>query len=137
MGTKNLTESVIFKASPHDVYETLMDSKKHSEFTSDKAEISREVGGKFSAYGGWIEGENLELVPDKKIIQKWRGDDWPKGVYSKVIFLLEESRDGTKLVFTHEGIPEEFFEDIKKGWEDFYWKPMKKVLKNKQAGQNV
>jgi len=128
METKNLNQTVVFKASPNEVYEALMDSEKHAKFTGDKAEISRDVGGKVSAYGGFIEGENLELVQDKKIIQKWRGSDWPEGVYSKVIFILEKMPEGAKLVFTHESIPSQFFEDIKQGWEDFYWKPMKEFL---------
>ncbi len=45
-----------------------MDSQKHSEFTGEEANISREVGGKFNAFGDYIMGINLELVPDKKII---------------------------------------------------------------------
>lgn len=126
--TKDLKQVIEFKASPHELYETLMDSKKHSKFTGDKAEISRDVGGKFTAYGGFIEGTNLELIPDKKIVQSWRGSDWPEGHFSKVVFSFEVTEEGTKLTFTHDGIPADFFDDIKQGWEDFYWKPMKKFL---------
>ena len=85
METKNLNQAIIFKASPNQVYEALMDSKKHAKFTGDKAEISREVGGKISAYGGFIEGENLELVQDKKITQKWRC------ILNLFLFLLNEN----------------------------------------------
>lgn len=89
MKTKTIRQIVVFKASPHDVYEALMDSKKHSKFTGAKAIISREVGGKINAYDGYIEGVNVELVPDKKIVQKWRGSDWPEGHYSTATFELE------------------------------------------------
>ena len=37
MDTKTVKQTVTFKASPHDVYEALMDSKKHAKFTGDKA----------------------------------------------------------------------------------------------------
>ena len=75
---KTIRQVVTFRASPHDVYEALMDSKKHSAFTGDKAVISREVGGTFEAGTGYISGTNLQLVPDRKIVQSWRGTDFPE-----------------------------------------------------------
>ncbi len=128
METKNIKQTVTFKASPHDVYDMLMDSKKHSKFTGGVASISQKVGGKISAYDGYIEGKNLELEPDKKIVQSWRGSDWPEGYYSKTTFKLEKTETGTKLTFTQEAVPSEFYEDIKQGWIDWYWEPMKKLL---------
>ena len=80
METKDLKQTVNFKASCHDVYEALMDSEKHAKFTGAKAEISREVGGKWTAYDGHLDGENLELVPDEKIVQIWRGSSWALGL---------------------------------------------------------
>ena len=67
---KTVRQTAFFRASPHEVYEMLMDSKKHSKFTEAKANISKIVGGEFSAYDGWIEGRNVELVKDRKIVQK-------------------------------------------------------------------
>jgi activator of HSP90 ATPase len=125
---KTIRQSVIFKASPHEVFEALMDSNKHSEFTGEKASISREVGGEFIAYGEYIKGVNLELVPDKKIVQSWRGNDWPEGHYSRVTFFLDEVKEGTRLTFTQTGVPDEHYDEISQGWYDFYWTPMKKML---------
>jgi activator of HSP90 ATPase len=129
MNTKTIRQSVTFKASPHQVYEALMDSKKHSAFTGAQANISRKVGGKFSIYGGEIEGENLVLEPDQKIVQLWRYSNWPQGHYSKAKFLLKEVPVGTRLTFTQTGVPEEFYDDISQGWHDYYWEPMKEMLK--------
>ncbi len=70
MKTKNIRQSVTIKASPKEVYEALMDSKKHTKFTHHKAIISREVGGKFSAFRGYCGGVNLELVEGRKIVQE-------------------------------------------------------------------
>ena len=77
MKTKTIKQSVTFRAKPHEVYEALMDSGKHAKFTGGEAHISREVGGKFSAFDGYSEGVNLELMPDKRIVQSWRTSDWP------------------------------------------------------------
>ncbi len=130
METKDLKQTIIFRASPHDVYESLMDSVKHSKFTNSKAVISREINGKFTAYDGYIKGTNLELIRDKKIVQEWQGtgEGWSKDYFSKVTFLLSKDKEGTKLIFIHEGIPEEWYEDIKAGWHEHYWEPMKKML---------
>ncbi len=128
MKTKTIRQSATFAASPHAVYEMLMDSRKHARFTGEKAKISRTVGGTFSAYDGYITGVNLTLEPDKEIVQSWRGSDWPEGHFSKVTFSLEEVKGGTRLTFRHSGVPEEFYEDIKQGWRDYYWTPMKEML---------
>jgi activator of HSP90 ATPase len=119
---------VTIKAKPHDVYEALMDSKKHTKFTGGKAVISREAGGKFSTFDGYAEGINLTLIPDKKIVQTWRADDWPEGHYSKATFDLEAVPGGTRITFTQTDVPEEFIEEISQGWKDYYWAPMKEML---------
>jgi activator of HSP90 ATPase len=128
MKTKTIRQSATFKASPHDVYEILMDSKKHTKFTGEKTSISRKIGGKFTAYAGYIEGVNLDLVPGKKIVQSWRGSDWPEGHYSKVTFSLKKVKPGTQLTFRQSGVPQEYYKDISQGWRDFYWKPMREML---------
>ena len=127
METKTIRQSVTFKAGAHTVYEILMDSKKHSVLAGDEAKISRKTGGKFNV-GGYIEGVNLELVPDRKIVQSWRYEDWPKNHYSTAAFALKEEGGKTKLTFTQSGVPVEFYEEIKQGWIDYYWTPMKEML---------
>ena len=112
MKTVTIRQSTTFKTSPHEVYEALMDSRKHSKFTDAKASISRRIGGKFTAYDGYIEGVNLELVPDEKIVQSWRGSDWPEGHYSKATFALRQVEGGTRLTFTQTGVPENQYESI-------------------------
>ena len=129
---KTIKQKVKFKASPNEIYEMLMDSKKHSGFTGSKAKISREVGGKISAYDGWIEGKNLVLKQDKKIVQRWRGKDWPKEHYSKAIFALrKDKKEGTALDFTQTNVPEKYYKLIKDGWKEHYWQKMKKFLRER------
>jgi uncharacterized protein YndB with AHSA1/START domain len=69
MKIKTIRQSVTFKANPYEIYEAIMDSRKHSEFTGSQVSMTRKVGGKFSIYGGDIEGVNLELIPNQKIVQ--------------------------------------------------------------------
>ncbi|MGO9139449.1 MAG: hypothetical protein ACLP9S_16040 [Syntrophales bacterium] len=60
MKTPTIRQSVTFKVKSHDVYEALMDSRKHAKFSGEKASISRKGGGKFTCYGGYIAGINPE-----------------------------------------------------------------------------
>ncbi len=125
---KLIRQSVTFKAAPHDVYEELMDSRKHGKFTGEKAGIRRKVWGRIMAYDGYIIGKNLELVADEKIVQEWHAKEWPEGHTSRVTFRLFPVKGGTRLNFTHSGVPDKFYTDIKQGWIDAYWKPMKVML---------
>jgi activator of HSP90 ATPase len=128
MKTKTLKQTATIPATPKQVYAALMDSKQHAAFTGEKAEISRVVGGKFSAWGGYCYGKNLELTENKKIVQSWRASDWPKDALSQITYSLAKSPQGTKLTFVQTGLPADQYEDIKKGWTDFYWEPLKKYF---------
>jgi len=133
--TKTIRQSVLFKASPHEVYELLMDSRKHAGFTGEGAEISREVGGRVSAYEGYIEATNEELIPDARIVQRWRSTEWPDGHYSKVTFQLKRTTGGTRLSFTQSGVPEEDYESKNEGWVESYWEKMKKFLEREKGAR--
>lgn len=126
--TKTINQSVVLNASPKEVYDALMDSKKHSQFTGEKAQISNKVNGRFTAYSGYIEGESLKLTPGKIIVQSWRGTDWPKGHFSKVTYTLTKKGNKTQIKFKQEGVPVEQYDPIKQGWTDYYWEPLKKVF---------
>ena len=128
--TKAIKQSVFFKSSPAEVYEALMDSKKHSKFTGSKAMVSRKVGGKFSVFGGGLYGKNTALSKNKKIVQQWACEmkGWPKGHYSKATFSLKKAGKGTKLTFLQAGVPAACYKSISDGWHRYYWKNMKKAF---------
>ncbi|OGD56337.1 hypothetical protein A2V71_01275 [Candidatus Berkelbacteria bacterium RBG_13_40_8] len=128
MKTKTISQTVRIKASPGDVYESLMDSKKHSEITGDKAEISKVKGGLFSTFGGYAKGKNLELVPNQKIVQTWRADNWSEGHFSKITIELKKIGPETQLKFTQEDVPDFDYVSVAQGWEGYYWGSMKKYL---------
>jgi activator of HSP90 ATPase len=123
-----IKQTVTFKASPHEVYEALMDSKKHAAFSNSEAKISREVGGEYMAYDGYITGKNIELVPDKKIVQSWRASDWEEDYFSTINFELTPVPEGTRLDFTHADVPSGTEDEFTQGWIDNYWEPMRKYL---------
>lgn len=124
-------QEVEFDAPPDQVYSALMETKKHTAFTKNgPAKISKKVGGAFSAHGGYVTGINLELVPDKRIVQAWRAKNWPDGVYSIVRFDFSKHGKGTKLVFDHAAFPEEHGEHLSEGWHKMYWTKMSDYFKH-------
>ena len=128
--TKIIEQEIVIKTTPHEIYEAFMDSKIHSKFTESKVKISREIGGSYSVFEGDLTGKNVELIPDKKIVQTWRseGENWPKGYYSTITINLEPVGSGTLIKFTHVDIPEGAYESVKEGWDSYYWEPLKELL---------
>jgi activator of HSP90 ATPase len=143
-GISHTAESIhqepVFAASPKRVYEALTDAKQFTRVVQlsgalqamhlpDKpAEISRDAGGAFALYGGFITGRHVELVPNVRVVQAWRAGDWPAGVYSIAKFELVEQGSGCKIVFDHTGFPKGDAESLASGWKAHYWEPLAKVL---------
>jgi len=128
MKTKTLQQTVRFKASPQEVYETLMDSKKHTSLSGEPARISRKVGGKFTAWGSHLTGFNLVLKPGEKIVQAWRATGWWPDHHSIAIFDICKVPGGSKLKFTQIGIPPNRYSGHYRGWIETYWTPMKEIF---------
>jgi activator of HSP90 ATPase len=134
-------QEIVFKASRKRFYEALTDTKQFNEVTMLSAamksgmppgatptQISPEVGGTFSLFGGHIVGRQLELVPNERIVQAWRVVDWNPGVYSIVKFAITEQDSGMKLVFDHTGFPNGKGQHLADGWKASYWEPLEKYL---------
>ena len=138
---ESIHQEVVFKASRKRVYEALTDAKQfdHLVQLSDArktrmpagappTQISPEVGGAFSTFGGLIVGRHIELVPNERIVQAWRPAYWKPGVYSIVKFELTDSGSETKLVLDHRGFPDGGGKSLLDGWNKNYWEPLAKYL---------
>lgn len=129
-----IRQTVEFDAPPHAVFEALLDSKKHAAFTGSKASISRKVGGKISAWDGYIEGKNLRVEKDKVIVQSWRTTDFSESdPDSQVMFHFSKKGKGTRLIFVHSKVPDRLTEEFRQGWIDSYWVPLKAYLESAKA----
>ena len=116
--SESLHQELVFKASRKRIYEiftgtALFDKMIHdiqakeggTASASHPTEISHDVGGSFSLFGGRIVGRHLEFVPDERIVQAWRVAYWDPGVFSIVRFDFTEQGPETKIVFAHTGFP--------------------------------
>ena len=117
-----------FKASPHRLYEAILDQKQFAAFSGMPATIDRTPGGAFSMFGGMILGRNVELVPDQRIVQAWRSPSFDPGIYSIVHFEFKPRGAETTLIFDHTGFPAGHYDSLDSGWQLHYWEPLKKFL---------
>src|SRR2546428_1195078 len=125
-GTRTIKQTALIRgATPKDIYATLMDSKRHGALSGQPTTVSPRVGGAFKV-GHDLEGKHLKLTKDKKIVQTWRANNWPQGLYSKATFALAKAAGGTRITFTQTGVPSQFYKEISTGWRDYYWKPLRK-----------
>ena len=121
-------QEITFSAAPSDIYRAIVDAKKFQEITGAPASGEGTEGGAFSAFVGPVKGRHLELVQGKRVVQAWRAKTWPEGVYSVVRFELVPEGKGTKLVFDHEGFPEDSKDHLAQGWHSNYWDNIKKSV---------
>jgi uncharacterized protein YndB with AHSA1/START domain len=138
---ESIHQEVVFKATRKRVYEALTDAKQFERVVqlsdakktrmpagASPTQISLEVGGAFSTFGGLIVGRQIDLVPNTRIVQAWRPAYWEPGVYSIVKFEITDIGSGAKLVLDHRGFPDGDGNSLLDGWNKNYWEPLAKYL---------
>lgn len=124
------TVSIVLSSTPEEIFRAWLSTEGHAAMTGSPAKVEPRVGGKFSAWDGYIFGTTLEMKPYSHIVQAWRTTEFPEGsADSRVEILLEAVEGGTKITLIHSEIPEGQADDYKKGWDDFYFIPMKEYFK--------
>lgn len=135
---ESIHQEPVFQASRTRVYKALTDTDQFGQVTrlsgaamslgQSPTEISSQVGGAFTLFGGHIVGRHIELVPGERIVQAWRVVDWNPGVYSIARFELTEQGSGTRILFDHTGFPAGLAQHLAAGWTEHYWVPLAKYL---------
>ena len=110
-------------------------------FTCPYSSMQARQGGKYlncmqgpDGHEYWSTGEVQEFIPEKRLVltdhfSDAKGNiinasehdmpgDWPMEML--ITFELEEADGATKLLLTHEGIPEEMHDDCVKGWTESF-----------------
>ncbi|MBK7131076.1 MAG: SRPBCC domain-containing protein [Crocinitomicaceae bacterium] len=107
------------------VYRDWLSSKAHTLFTGSTAKVEPFVGGKHSAWEGYIYGETVELESGKRIVQTWSTSNFPDGAEpSRLEINLENVAEGCKVTLKHTNIPDGQGADYEQGWFAHYFTPM-------------
>ena len=120
--------SDVIPAAPEKVYTAWLDSEEHAFMTGDTARVSAVVGEAFEAWGGYIQGRNLELEPGKRILQSWRTSEFEDSEPDSLLEIeFTPEGSGTKVIIRHSNLPANGMQ-YQQGWVDSYFTPMKEYF---------
>lgn len=125
---KTLKAREEFICSAEDLYRTLTTKELMLAFTNSEVVCETDPLGDFSLYSGFVNGQFVELVPNKKIVQKWRLKTWPESHYSEVTIEFEAKGDSTMLNLTQKHVPEKEYDSTQDGWNRHYWARIKQIF---------
>lgn len=129
---KVIEQKVLFKGNTsNDLFDIFVNPKKHSEIHGGaKAKISSRTGKRFSLLDGNLKGKNLLIVPNRMIVQTWRGNVWKKNDLDSILTLVfTDTKNGAEIDLVHSFTPDQFIEL----WEQVYWQPIREYLKTNRG----
>ena len=127
--TSTVVQHVFLAASPAIIFSMLTDPAAHGRFTGSNCSGVAVEGEAWTAGDGASHGAYETVEANAKIVQSWSTTEWPKGhAPSRLEIVLEAADGGTELVMTHSGLPPAQAEQIRQGWIDFYWTPLRAAL---------
>ena len=110
------------------VFNAWLDSAEHTKMTGGEAKASTEVDASFTAWDGYIWGKNLEIEPNKRVLQSWRTSEFSDDDEDSLLELLfSNTNDGTEITLIHSNLPSHG-KQYKQGWEDHYFTPMREYF---------
>ena len=115
---------------PERLYKVYIDPREHALATGQPATIDARDGGEFSAYGGYLTGRFIRLIPARLVVQFWRsrhfGDNDPDAILSIAFRRNEYEQAEVELVLTN--VPAGMTRHDNSSWNQFYWEPFRAYL---------
>jgi uncharacterized protein YndB with AHSA1/START domain len=130
--------SIILPGTPEIIFNAWLDAAQHAEFTGEDARIEPFLEGTFHIADGYITGRNLLVEPPSRIIQAWRTTDFPpESPASELELGFEKKGNNTMFTLLHTHIPEGMAEELRQGWLEYYFEPMKAYFSQLSQGPQV
>src|SRR5258708_5051637 len=123
---KTLRQEYQIQAPIGKVWKALTDMDEIAGWGAGPGKMDEKTGKKFFIWDSKIWGENIESIPNKKLVQEWYGGKREKP--SKVTFTLHQEKNITIIKLLHENIPDNEAKDIDQGWRDYYPGPLKEYV---------
>ncbi|XP_060789036.1 activator of 90 kDa heat shock protein ATPase homolog 1b [Neoarius graeffei] len=117
-----------FLTSPEELYRAFLNQEMVQAFTHTAAVVEPEKGGKFRLLGGNVFGEFQELVPEEKIVMKWRYNTWPSEHYATVTLTFIDKGNETELKIECRAVPESEEDRTREGWQRYYCQAIKQTF---------
>lgn len=114
-------------ADREEVFNALTNPFQIALWSGYPADMKCEEGYEFSLWEGDIAGKNLEIIPNKKLVQEWYfGEDEKRSIVTIELKIIGSNT--TMLELRHINIPNEVYDEIVEGWKEYYLGSMKDML---------
>lgn len=117
---------LVIAADPEEVFAALTNPFQIEIWSGYPADMKAEAGYVFSLWEGDITGVNLEVLPNRRLVQEWFFGEQEE--QSLVEIRLKKEGGKTLLELKHTHIPAEAYEEITEGWREYYLGSMKEML---------
>src|SRR5688572_25586845 len=124
---QTIEQTIEFKGTTAtELFNIFLDPEKHSAIHGGaRTKISNKEGDSFSLLNANLNGKNLLIVPNRMIVQSWRGNVWKKEDLDSVLTLVFTNvKGGAQIQMSHAFTPDQFTEL----WEEVYWQPIREYL---------
>ena len=113
--------------TPAQVWRALTEPRIIEEWSGASATFPLQVGAAYLLWDGTIGGEIVEIVPQQKLVQTWKPQDWTR-TDSIVTFMLMPQGSGTRVDLHHVNVEESDFDGTTEGWDLYYLGAIKRLL---------
>ena len=128
---KAIEQKILFKGgTAEELFDIFVNPQKHSAIHGGATtKISNKEGDSFSLLNGNLKGKNLLIVPNRMIVQAWRGNVWEKDDLDSILTLVFiNTPKGGQIDLVHSFTPSQFTEL----WNEIYWQPIKEFIKQEK-----
>lgn len=113
-------------ADPEEVFGALTNPFQIELWSGYLADMKAEKGYVFSLWEGDITGVNLEVIPNKSLVQEWFFGEQEEASIVRITLKKNGPRTSVELEHTH--IPADVYDEITEGWREYYLGSIKGML---------
>ncbi len=124
-----IRQSVVLPASAEELFEMYINPSTHQAITGASVEIGDKRGSEFKAFDGALTGTILEVIRPRLIIKSWRSVNFMAEDPDSTLILsfTSEANEG-RIDLVHLDVPDQDYDGVNQGWENFYWAPWRTYL---------
>jgi activator of HSP90 ATPase len=127
-----IRQTVVLPASPEALFDMYLDPSTHQAITGAPVIIGDVKGASFEAFNGSLTGKLIDVVRPNLIVQFWRSTEFEDSDTDSILILSFTSEgDQGRIDLIHLDVPDQDFEGVTKGWEQYYWAPWRAYLEGK------
>ena len=124
-----IRQNVVLPGQAELLYQMYLDPAAHAAITGAAVVIGHQPGSKFEAFGGVLNGQILEAVQCRLIVQSWRSNKFHAGdPDSTLILVFAPEGSAGRIDLVHLDVPDHDYEGVSQGWEKYYWTPWRAYL---------